>query len=187
MLQKWLLTLLVLFLFPLASFADDSGGAKFGFAFGFAVPDADNTNPRQIWGFVGSSKVSPKISLGGYYLVSDKEEGGGAGGRDFKFSIHGLSLTYDEPQGNGDAYFGMKLGLGKLETKNSSNESVILSPYHYGVVLGYDYSLMSWASLGFEVNYLHFEQSDTTLNGSTYSESKFNVVSFIMGLKFVFK
>lgn len=187
MLHKVLLTILAFVLIPLVGFADDGGGAKIGLAYGFTVPDADNTNPRQMWGLVGSSMISPKISLGGYYLVSDKEQGGGAGGRDFKFSVHGLSLTYNEPQGNGVAYFGMKLGLSKLETKNTLGESVILSPYHYGVVLGYDYSLWSWMSFGFEGNYLHFEDSDITINGNSYVEGKFNAISFLMSLKFIIK
>lgn len=185
MLRNGLLTILIFVLFPLIGFADDTGGAKIGLVFGFSVPDADNTTPKQMWGVVGDGKISPNLSLGGYYLIADKSQG--SGGRDFKFSVHGLALTYHQAQGNGDAYYGIKAGLSKVETNDGAGTELIFSPYHYGIVVGYDYSVWSLMSLGFEGNYLTYQESNTTTGGVTYIEKKFSTISFIMSAKFIFK
>lgn len=167
----------------IAVHAQEASGARAGLIYGFSVPDSDNTKPRNIWGVTGSTMVSKTWSMGGYYLLADKEVG--TGGRQFEYSIHGLSLEYHTFVGKGDTFYGAKAGLTKITT-NSSGTEVIFSPYHMGFSAGYDYNVTPWFCMGFEGNYLHYYASETSVSGTTYQEDSFNTISFVISTKILF-
>lgn len=58
-------TVLVVALFSLNVEAQDGGGggAKAGLIYGYSVPDADNTKPRILWGFVGDTLLSVGLRI----------------------------------------------------------------------------------------------------------------------------
>lgn len=179
-----LIVLLILFMGKLASAqAQNTGGAKAGVLFGFSVPDAENSRPLQMWGVTGSAQILPSISLGGYYQLADKRQG--SGGREFTYSIHGVSLTYHIQAGQGDTFFGLQAGITKTEVP-IDGEDVIFSPYHYGVKSGYDYSLLPYLTAGFEGSFLRFNKSETTTGGETYNEGSFHSINFLVSLKVKF-
>jgi hypothetical protein len=163
------------------AWAQEAGnGAKAGLAFGYIVPDADDTNPRKISGVTGMADLTPAFSFGGYYLLSPSEDG--TGGRDFAVSIHGLAAMYNLVGNRGTTFFGVRAGLSKVRTENSGVK-LIFSPYHYGIAAGYDYYVLSRLTFGFEGNFLRYKESNTTEGGTKYIEPSFNTVSFLIALK----
>ena len=160
------------------------GGAKVGVIMGYSVPDADNTKPRRNWGGVGSAMLNPKFSIDGYYLVADKQTGTSA--REFKYSTHGLGVTYHTEAGKGDTFFGLRAGLSKVETNDGAGTSLVFSPYHWGIASGYDYKLWSTFSVGFEGSFLLFDNSETTAGGTSYTEDQFRTINFSVTAKFAF-
>jgi hypothetical protein len=86
------------------------------------------------------------------------------------------------PAGTGDTYFGVRFGLAKVKT-DESGVDVIFSPYHYGIVAGYDYLLASWLAIGFEGSYLFVDGSNTTTSGTQYEEDDFSTVHFLVTLQ----
>ena len=169
---------------PSESFAQaNTGGAKVGLMMGYSVPDADNTKPRRNWGAVGSAMLGAKFSIDGYYLVADKQTGTSA--REFKYSTHGLGVTYHTVAGKGDTFFGLRAGLSKVET-NQSGVDVVFSPYHWGIASGYDYKIWKALTLGFQGSLLLFDDSDTSVNGTNYTEDQFRTINFSVTAKFSF-
>jgi len=178
--------ILVLFIFTIyigfssIAVAQETGGSQFGLVYGYNVPDADNTNPHQIFGIKGSAFLKPNFSIGGYYLIANKDEG--SGGREFEYSLHGLEATYHTPTNTGDTFFGFRVGLTKVKT-DSNGEDVIFSPYHFGFAAGYDHFLASWVSVGFEGSYTHVQKSETTKNTVQYEEESFSTIQFLLSLQ----
>lgn len=159
--------------------AEGGGGSQMGILYGLSVPDAENTNPHHMYGVKGSAFLAPVFSVGGYYLISGKTEGGG--GDKFDWSLHGLEASYHIPSGSGDTFVAFRAGLSKIRTQKNSVD-VIFSPYHYGIASGYDYYLTSWLSLGFEGSYYHVQKSRTDLNSVRYDNDSFNIMSFMVSL-----
>ena len=155
--------------------------SQMGLLFGLSVPNADNTNPRQLYGIRGSAFVTPSLSLGGYYLVSGKIEG--KDGRDFDYSLHGIEGAYHIVSPRGDTFMGLRVGLSKVRT-DVSGTKVIHSPDHVGVALGYDYYLTTWMSVGFEGSYVRVKSSESTQTGGQFAEDSFNIISFLLSLQF---
>lgn len=174
---------LLIFMLPMIAVGQDAGGAKVGLLYGYTVPDAANTQPRQLIGFTGAAKVTPTISLGGYYLISDVQAN--PGGRLFDYSVHGLMATYHTASGSGDTFYGVKAGLTKISTVDSSGDDVLLSPYHYGVAVGYDHLVFSRFTVGFEGSFMRYEKSEATNSNGTYQEDTFNTISFTVSFKFL--
>jgi hypothetical protein len=156
-------------------------GSQFGIVGGLSVPDADNTNGQHMFGIKGSAFVNASTSLGGYYIVSTKEEG--SGGRKFEYNIHGIEGAYRFQNNKGDTVLAFRAGVSKIH-EDASGTPLIFSPYHYGLSVGYDYLFTSWFVMGFEGSYLHFERSRTTTGGTKYEEESFNLMSFLITLQF---
>ncbi len=157
--------------------------SQFGFVFGFSVPDANNTQPFSISGIKGEAFLTPMLSLGGYYLISDNQGAPSAEDK-FRYSVHGVQTTLHVPSGKGDSFFGARIGITKVSTNPNQIDSVF-SPYHYGIVAGYDYHLLSWCSLGFEGSYLHVLPGKTTQNGQSVQLDSFNIMNFLVTLQFM--
>ena len=164
--------------------ANQGGGAKAGLVIGYTVPDADNTKPHRLWGLSGTAMVNKSWGLNGYYMLADKQVGTSV--RQFEHSVHGIGILYHVPGGNGETFYGVRAGLSKLETVQTGNVNVTFSPNHWGIVAGYDYTLFSFVTIGFEGNYLMFDDSEATVGGTDYIEDKFRSISFAGSLKIKF-
>lgn len=162
------------------AFAEGGAGAV-GFVYGISVPDADNSNPHRIFGVKGLAFLTPQLSLGGYYLDSGKNEGTGA--RRFDYTLHGIEGAFHILNGAGDTFIALRVGSSKLHTEEAGTR-LILSPYHYGLAAGYDYSVFSWLSFGFEGSFLHINSSSTTTNSVHYQEDSFGLMQFLGAIQF---
>jgi hypothetical protein len=161
--------------------AAEGGGAQFGMLWGLSVPDAENTNPHRLFGVKGSTRITSLFGLGGYYLDAGAERG--TGGIPFDYSLHGVEAVFHLGSDTGDTYIGMRFGLSKVRTDVNSQD-VLLSPYHYGFIAGYDYGLTSWLGIGFEGSLLHLESSNTMKNGVSYDHEGFSIINFLVSLQF---
>lgn len=176
----------LIFILTLGSqaFAQAQKGAKVGFAYGYSVPDAVNTKPYKLFGLTGETFLMPNWTIGGYFLFSDKSGEQSATDK-FRYSLIGVQGAYQFPSDGGVTFIAGRVGITKLAVTNA-NEDMTMSPYHYGVALGYDYYPWSWASFGFEGSYLHVQRGKTEFAGVTYKEDSFNILSFLVTLHFRF-
>lgn len=157
-------------------------GSQFGILYGLSVPDADNTKTFRMIGIEGKAFVSPMLSLGGYYAQSDKS-GQRSSQEQFYYSLTGVEAAYHMPSATGDTFIATRIGITKL-TETMNNTEFIFSPYHYGVVSGYDYYLGSYVSVGFEGSYLHVLPGRTTDSaGAFYNSNSFNIITFLVSLQ----
>lgn len=176
------LWLVVAMIISAPSLAQESKGATVGMLLGLSVPDAEDTDPIHLDGVTGMTGFGANFQFGGYYLIPGKAEG--KDGRKFQYSMHGLQAAYlPGGSGQGTTFFGLRFGLSKVKTKNSLDENLIFSPYHYGIFAGHDYTFWSWLSFGFEGSFYHFEPDRTTQSGVVYTEDAFNVISFMLAFK----
>ena len=161
--------------------ADPSGFV--GGLFGLAVPSLSGTNARMEWGLTAGAKIGSEIGVAGYYLTNSKDEGGSVG--TFGVDLYGVQASYHfEGEAKG-AFFGARLGLSKV-TQSVSGSSFSTSPYHWGVVGGYDYFLGESLSLGAEASFISVGQADATVSGASIKSDAFNVLSFLAAVKFWF-
>lgn len=160
-------------------FADRAATA--GFLMGYSVPDAQNTNPYVLWGVKGSAFLHPNFSTGGYFLVSDKQ-GAPSATEKFRYSVSGVHATAHIPNGNGDTFVGVRVGITKVNANPGGVDSTF-SPYHYGIGTGYDFYILPYMAIGFEGSYLHVQPGKTTQNGTTVQMDSFNVMSFMVSLQ----
>lgn len=163
--------------------ADGGGGSEVGILYGLSVPDVANTNPHELYGVKGSTFLGGAFSVGGYYLQSGHTQG--HNGVDFDYTMTGIDAAYHFPNGGGDTYLGIRGGITKL-AMSPSNVDVLYSPYHYGVMLGYDYYVTSWLTFGFEGSYVHVESSTDTKSGTVYTQDKWSLINFLVDLSFRF-
>jgi hypothetical protein len=163
----------------------EGGGAQFGMVGGYSVPDADNTNPHQLYGFKGSANVTGGIGLGGYYLLTGSAEGVSGGNTRWDYSLHGVELNFALGATSGTTYMAVRVGLSKVNTTQSGVD-LLFSPYHYGFVIGHDYNFWGPCYVGFEGSYLRIENSSTTAGGTSYIIDKSNVMNFLIALTFRF-
>jgi hypothetical protein len=183
--QKLILFLILILTIGTAKIAHAEGGAsgsQLGVLYGQSVPDADNANPRRFFGVKGSAFLGSNFSFGGYVLNSQQDIG--TGGTTFTYMVNGIEATYHLGGGSGDTFVGARVGLTKVRTDVVSGIDAIYSPYHYGIVSGYDFPIMSWFSVGFEGSFLHVEKSSTTKSGTTYTLEGFSVINFLVSLQF---
>lgn len=163
--------------------AHAEGGSQLSFDYGLSVPDMANTNPHDMWGVKGSTFWGSNFSIGGYYLLSRYQQG--LSGQSFDYTLSGVEAAFHLPNGGGDTYLGIRGGLTKVH-QIPGGVDVIYSPYHYGLVLGYDYVVGSVFTVGFEGTYLHVEAANTTVNNVEYDEAKFGLMNFLVSFGFRF-
>lgn len=162
----------------------EGASAQFGVVGGYSVPDAENTNPHQLYGVKGSANVNGGLGLGGYYLLTGSAEGASGGNTRWDYSLHGVELNYSlANNGKGITYLAFRVGLSKVNTTQSSVD-LLFSPYHYGFVVGYDFPVWGVFNIGFEGSYLRIENSSTTSGGTSYIIDKSNIMNFLVALSF---
>jgi hypothetical protein len=181
---RYLILILAVMLTTLCAgmaFAVDTG-AQFGLIGGVSVPDAPNTNQYLLYGIKGSTFATESITIGGYYLMSNK--GTQAAPDGFKYSIVGVQACYQIPAGAGETYLGVRAGITKVNiTPLGTTTELVMSPYHYGIFTGHDYNIREWLLLGFEGSYLHAETGRATSNGTTYVQDSFNIINFLVSIQ----
>lgn len=160
----------------------EGASAQFGIVYGSSVPDSDNTSPYWLSGVKGSAYVSPALSVGGYYLMSDTS-GQPSSAEKFRYSLHGVEAAYHLPSGGGEVFFALRGGFSKVKTESAGNK-IIYSPYHLGFATGYDYFVLPWFVLGFEGSLVRIKSSDTTDSGTNYKLDGFNVINFLVTFQF---
>jgi hypothetical protein len=175
-------TVISLILMLSAQALAEGSGAQFGIIAGYSVPDADNTNPHQLYGFKGSAAITSGIGLGGYYLLTGSAEGASGGNTRWDYSLHGVELNF-AMGGSAGTYIGVRVGLSKVNTTQASTD-LLFSPYHYGFVIGHDVPVWGPMSVGFEGSYLRIENSSTTVGGTSYLIDKSNIMNFMLSISF---
>ena len=155
--------------------------SQFGILWGLSVPDADNTNPFHLFGVKGASFLSPALSVGGYYIVSD-HAGEVSTANKFRYSLTGIEGAYHIPAATGDTFIATRIGIAKLQ-KTPNGTDTTFSPYHYGIASGYDYYFNSFLSIGFEGSYIHCIPNRTNVNGVDINLDSFNIISFLISLQ----
>ena len=153
-------------------------GSEFGFLWGLSVPDAQNTKSFKVWGIKGNSFVAPWLSLGGYYMQSDRS-GQLSSNQKFAYELTGVEPAYHIPSQTGDTFIALRMGMTKLQT-NPALTDAVFSPYHYGLATGYDYYITTYLSIGFEGSYLHVLPGRTQINGTDYLTDSFNIINFLI-------
>jgi hypothetical protein len=158
--------------------------SQFGLVMGYSVPDAENTKPFQLYGVKGAAFLSPIFSFGGYYLLSDTS-GQPSSSDKFSYSLHGIEAAYHFGGTNGDTFTGVRIGLTKVH-QTPEGQNVTFSPYHWGVVSGHDFHVLSWLSLGFEGSYIHAQRGRTSVGTDRFERKSFNIISFLLTAQFRF-
>lgn len=176
------LTLLTLAWSP-KLFAQDKG-SQFGLVYGFSVPDADNTNPFKLSGIKGVTFIHAKISLGGYWYLSDRS-GAPSETDKFQYSLHGVQTAFHMKGSKGDTNFALRAGLTKVRN-NSGTTDMTFSPAHYGVAAGYDFFINAWLSYGFEGSYVKAMDAKVTAGGVEFEREGFNIVTFLAVIQMKF-
>ncbi|MDZ4663029.1 MAG: hypothetical protein SGJ18_15565 [Pseudomonadota bacterium] len=153
-----------------------SGAGYFGFAYGLSVPDAQNTVDHRLSGVIGGGKVSETTSFGGYHLESTSEDGPNS--TKFNYGITGLEGRLNLTTGEKQVYIGIRTGVAKINTAISGN-TVVFSPYHWGIMGGYSYNIYWRLNFGIEGSYIAFERSQTSSAGTEVELQPFHIINFL--------
>lgn len=132
--------------------------AWIGGLFGVAIPNADDTSARTIYGATGGAKLGSELGIGGYYLTSQKEEDVRGIKSQFDVDLYGVELAYHFEGEAAGAYMGGRLGTSKVRV-GPSGQTSSTSPFHWGLVAGYNYMLGERFSLGGEANFMSVSSS----------------------------
>lgn len=138
-----------------------------GGIFGLAVPNADDTTSRAIYGLTGGAKIGSELGVGVYYLTSQKDEDltGGVKGK-FDFDLYGVELAYHfEGEAKG-VYLGGRLGTSKVRVGTPLG-NVSTSPFHWGLVAGYNHMIGDHFSIGGEANFMSVAEADNIKSFNT--------------------
>jgi hypothetical protein len=163
-----------LLLAPQAAHADPVAWA--GGLFGLTVPNADGTTARPIFGITAGAKLGSEYGLGVYYMSSTKKENAGK----FDFDLYGVEFGYHFEGDAKGVYFGGRLGTSKVNVQSAST-----SPFHWGVMAGYNYMLGEHFSVGGEAGFMSVASStDSSAVGGRIDG--FNLLNFVATGKFWF-
>src|SRR5690606_34173823 len=102
----------------------------------------------------------------------------------FRYSVSGVHATAHIPNGSGDTFVGVRIGITKVN-RNPNGIDATFSPYHYGVGTGYDYHVAPYFSIGFEGSYLHVQPGRTTQTGKIVEMDSVNIMGFMIGPQFM--
>jgi len=156
-------------LISVPAFAAEIPHAWVGGLFGLAVPNADNTSTRGMFGLTAGAKLGDNLGVGAYYLTANKDEN--TIGR-FNYDLYGVQLSYHFDGEATGAWFGGRIGTSKIDT------GATYSPMNFGVVGGYDYLLIDHVSLGGEINWMSISESAPL--------KSFSTLDFLAAVKFWF-
>lgn len=153
-----------------------------GGAGGLLVPNKSGTSARTQLGITAGAKIGTELGFGGYYFTSKKDEAGTVGSFDLDF--YGVEGTYHfEGEAKG-AYFGVRLGITKMDFGVSPNQ-VTASPFHAGAIAGYNHWITDFLSVGGDLSFYSVSKGEaTSLPGVTVTVDSFSALSFLATLKF---
>ena len=166
----------------LAQSQGGGGGAYVGGVYGISVPDADNTKLHKFLGFTGGANITPAILIGGYYFATAEDTGSAI---KFDYTLLGLEFSYNISPAPKNVFIGFRAGISKLETLVGATDFT-LSPYHYGIVSGYNYFIWSHLSFGIEGSFMSFQTSKTTVGSETTTQNSFHIINFLVSFKLWF-
>ena len=152
---------------------------------GIFVPSSSGTSARPGFGLIAGAKLGSELGLAGYYMTNSQDETQSGVKSRFGYDLYGVQASYHfegEAQG---AYFGLRLGLSKVSQAVLS-QGVSSSPYHVGVVAGYDHMIWDLFSLGGEISYISIGQADVTVSGQNLKTDSFNSLNLLGSVKFWF-
>jgi len=152
----------------------------FGISYGLSVPDSENTNPHNIAGVNGGATIFGSVGIGGYYFETAGERG--SGGIKFDYNVMGLEVIYNLGGDSKNVFVGARAGVTKVKTKASGSD-VIFSPYHYGVVSGFNYFVFSKFSVGVDGSYLGMQSSKSNNSGTEVFIDSFHIMSILATFK----
>lgn len=168
----------------LVSRADAAESAWVGGLFGLAVPNATDTTARAMYGITGGAKVGSDFGFGVYYLTSPKDESVGGVSSKFDFDLYGIEgAVHFEGEAKG-VYLGGRLGTSKVTT-GASGGTLSTSPFHFGLLAGYNHMLGDRLSLGGEANFFSVAKSEGTPSGAVLTRTidSFTILSFLATIK----
>ena len=150
-----------------------------GGTYGLFVPNKSSTTARPMFGGTVGAKIGTELGLGAYYFSSQKDEGSTVG--KFNLDFYGVEGTYHfEGEAKG-AYFGLRLGITKM---NYGVTEVTASPFHAGIIGGYNHWLTDHISIGGDVSFYSVSKGEATPPGGTpVSVESFSALSFLATLK----
>ncbi len=161
--------------------ADGEKALWLGGAGGLLVPNKSGTTARSQIGLTAGAKIGTELGLGAYYFTSKKEEGGSVGA--FNLDFYGVEGTYHfEGEAKG-AYFGLRLGITKMDFGTTPNQ-VTASPFHAGAIAGYNHWVTDFLSVGGDLSFYSVSKGEaTSLTGTTVAVDSFSALSFLATLK----
>ena len=151
-----------------SALAADLPHAWIGGLFGLAVPNANNTTSRGMYGLTVGAKLGDNLGVGAYYNTSNKDETAGR----FNYDLYGVQLSFHFDGDAVGSWFGGRIGTSKVDT------GTIYSPMNYGLVAGYDYLFAPHVSLGGELNWMSISSSGNL--------NSFSTLDFLLALKLWF-
>lgn len=135
--------------------------------YGLAVPNADKTTTRGMYGITAGAKLGTELGLGVYYFGAHKDESPGVA---FDYDLYGIELGYHfEGEANG-AFFAGRIGTSKVNVAGTS-----YSPTNLGVAGGYDYMFTDHLSIGGEASFMSIQSAGAL--------SSFTTLDFLGSIK----
>lgn len=170
----------------LAPVAHAEPQAWVGGLLGLSIPNADDTSARPIYGITGGAKLGSEYGIGAYYLTSQKEEDVAGAKSSFDVDLYGVEVAYHfEGEAKG-VYLGGRLGTSKVRVGASGNTHST-SPFHWGLVAGYNHMLGENFSLGGEANVMSVASSKyTSTLGLERTIDGFTMLNFMATAKLWF-
>ncbi len=149
---------------------------------GVFVPNKSGTSARSQLGLTVGAKIGSELAIGGYYSTSQKAEGAPHG--QFDVAFYGIEGSYHfEGEARG-AYFGARIGITKMDFGLSPNE-VTASPFHVGLIGGYNHWLSRSVSVGGDLGFYSVSKGEATSRaGVTSTVDSFTALSFLATAKF---
>ena len=141
-----------------------------GGAFGLTVPNADNSTARPIYGLTAGAKLGTEYGLGVYYFSSQKKETPG----NFNYDLYGIEFGYHFEGDARGVYFGGRVGTSKLR-RDTATTTASPSPFHFGVMAGYNYFLGDHFSIGADASFM----SVASASDSGNPVSSFTMLNFM--------
>lgn len=162
--------------------ADGEKALWVGGAGGLMVPNKSGTTARTMLGITAGAKIGTELGLGAYYFTSQKDEGGVVG--KFDNDYYGVEGTYHfEGEAKG-AYFGVRLGITKMDFGATPNQ-VSASPFHAGFIAGYNHWVTDFLSVGGDIGFYSVSKGEATsqATGTTVTVDSYSALNFLATLK----
>jgi hypothetical protein len=164
-----------------AASTDPSGWV--GGLFGLSVPNYDSTTARTAYGVTAGAKIGSDFGVGGYFISSANNETIAGQSKAFNYDFYGVEgALHFEGEAKG-VYLGGRLGTSKVKLGDLTT-----SPFHWGLVAGYNHMLTNNLSLGGEGSFMSVSESSGTVEGiaATQTIKAFTTLGFLASVKLWF-